>query len=234
MLSDYELMKIQIETLFIHDQNRRLQYINEPGSYKPLAPRFFLGQTRAGNFCRFRYDLPDKLIKQLDELFASEPIATDLRNRPIYFERFKDVLQAHAIIHNVWIGPAYRFPDEIKPPTHVVRITRENAELLEKGFAETIPELEMIQPCIAVIEDERAVSVCQSVRLSSHAYEAGVDTLEAYRGRGHAADAVAGWAVAVRELGRIPLYSTSWDNEASQGVARKLGLVMYGVDLSFM
>ncbi|MGH2617528.1 MAG: GNAT family N-acetyltransferase, partial [Thermomicrobiales bacterium] len=39
------------------------------------------------------------------------------------------------------------------------------------------------------------------------------------------------WAQAVRQEGRIPLYSTSWENLASQAVARKLGLVLYGVDL---
>ena len=44
---------------------------------------------------------------------------------------------------------------------------------------------------------------------------------------------VAGWAAAVRDLGLIPFYSTDWNNVASQGVTRKLGLVMYGVDLSF-
>ncbi|HZS91689.1 MAG TPA: GNAT family N-acetyltransferase, partial [Chloroflexota bacterium] len=43
---------------------------------------------------------------------------------------------------------------------------------------------------------------------------------------------VAGWARAIRASGRIPLYSTSWDNHASQAVARKLGLVQYGTDLS--
>jgi hypothetical protein len=33
-------------------------------------------------------------------------------------------------------------------------------------------------------------------------------------------------------MGQVPLYSTSWENLASQGVARRLGLQLYGVDLS--
>lgn len=231
MLSDRELMEIQVEALFIHDQNRRIRYINEP-SDRPLAPRFFLGRTKAGNIRRFRYDLPDKFVKQLDELFALEPIAANLRDRPIHFERYRDILQTHATVQDIEIGPAYQFPDEIKFPTHVVRITRENAELLRDSFSGWIPGLEVSQPFMAVVEDERVVSLCHSVRLSSQAYEAGVYTLEGYRGRGYATAVVAGWAVAVRELGRIPLYSTSWENVASQGVAQKLDLILYGVDLS--
>jgi hypothetical protein len=43
---------------------------------------------------------------------------------------------------------------------------------------------------------------------------------------------VAGWAAAMRQRGVIPLYSTSWANVASQGVARKLGMVCYGDDWS--
>jgi hypothetical protein len=33
-------------------------------------------------------------------------------------------------------------------------------------------------------------------------------------------------------LGCIPLYSTSWDNLASQAIARKLQMVLYGEDWS--
>jgi hypothetical protein len=32
-------------------------------------------------------------------------------------------------------------------------------------------------------------------------------------------------------MGRTPLYSTSWENEASLALAKKLGLPQYGVDL---
>ncbi len=50
--------------------------------------------------------------------------------------------------------------------------------------------------------------------------------------RGHGTAVVAGWAAAVQRLGRVPLYGTSWDNVASQGVARKLGLVCFGAGFS--
>jgi predicted GNAT family acetyltransferase len=59
-----------------------------------------------------------------------------------------------------------------------------------------------------------------------------VETLAAWRQRGYGAATVAAWAAAVRRQGRLPLYSTSWDNLASQGLARNLGFVPYGEDFS--
>ena len=93
-----------------------------------------------------------------------------------------------------------------------------------------VPELDSGWPWLAVVQDSQAVSICQSVRSSWRAHEAGVDTLETYRQRGYAVSAVAAWALAVRELDLVPLYSTSWENLASQGLARRLGLIQYGVD----
>lgn len=84
---------------------------------------------------------------------------------------------------------------------------------------------------MAIVEGDKAVSICQSVRKSEEAEEAGVDTLLSHRGKGYAVQVVAGWARIIREQGRIPLYSTSWDNKASQRVAEKLGLELYGVDI---
>jgi predicted GNAT family acetyltransferase len=88
------------------------------------------------------------------------------------------------------------------------------------------------QPCLAIVDHGRLASLCYSARNTPVAAEAGVDTLEEFRGRGYAPAVVAAWARAVRREGRVPLYSTSWDNLASRSVARKLGLVMYGADFS--
>ena len=230
MWSNMELMKIQVEVLFTQDENGCLQYINEPIGDTKIAPRFFFGNTNEGSICRFRHDLPDNVVTQLKKVAATKPMPMNSQKIPSIHGQFKEILQSHALIERVWIGPAYRFPEQIAPPTNVVRLSRANADLLKGDFAEMVSELNNSQPCLAVVEDSQTVSICRSVRLSSRAHEAGVDTLTGYRRRGYATSVVAAWALAVRALNRIPLYSTSWDNVASQGVARRLGLVPYGVD----
>ena len=77
------------------------------------------------------------------------------------------------------------------------------------------------------------VSASNGMVVAQHplAAEAGIETLPAYRRRGLGAQAVVKWASLVRESGRTPLYSTSWENTASQGLAKNLRLVQYGTDL---
>ena len=229
MLTDLELMEIQVKTLFTHDEHGQLRYVNEPNGAR--APRFFWGRTKEGSIWHFRSDLPKELASELKALCLSEPVATNLRENPAHLAACTDILRAHAEIVRIWAGPAYRFPDRIGWPTGVTSITKQNAGLLRDFFIDWAPEIEGGQPCIAVVDDGRAVSVCCSVRISPQAHEAGVETAERYRGRGYAPVVVAGWATAVRGLGRIPLYSTSWENAASQRVASKLGLILYGSDL---
>lgn len=230
MSTDLELIEQQAETLFLQNETKRLLYVNEPD--KPEAPRFFLGRTKQGNIYRFRHDVPETVVNQLEELAASEPIPEALHDEPAHFAAFQDVLHEHRAVRKVWMGPAYRFSEELKRPSGIVRITDANADFLDDSFADLKAILSDKQPCVAVVNEHRAVSICCCARTSPYASEASLETLEAFRGRGYAAAVVAGWAAAVREEGRIPLYSTSWDNLASQGVARKLRLIMYGADFS--
>jgi predicted GNAT family acetyltransferase len=126
-------------------------------------------------------------------------------------------------------GLAYQFIKDDMPSERVTLVTEANPEILQNGFEKLIEELPAWQPFVALVRENRAVSVCRSVRITAEAHEAGVETLPEFRGNGYAAEVVAGWARLVRKSGAIPLYSTSWENKASQAVARKLGLKCYGV-----
>lgn len=230
MPSDMDFIELHAITLFRHNASGRMLCLNEADPDRP-APRLFLGRTTAGNIWRFRYDLPDPLIRDLERLLRTEPIATDLSQLPSVLADLIDALNTHAPVQSTWMGPAWRFPDEIEPPEGVVAVTSSNVDLLRRPYPYTAAHLEDLQPCTVVIAGGEAVSVCFSSRTSPGAAEAGVNTVEAFRGRGYARAVVAAWATVVRGMNRVPLYSTSWDNLASQVVARKLALVLYGADL---
>jgi len=225
------LMETQVEVLFRLDAAGRLRHVNEPE--QPEAPRFFLGRTRDGNVWRYRYDLPIELARDLDRIVAVEPVATAFDGgSPAIADKVIALLRMLAPVRDVWRGLAYAFPDtesilHLRP---AVAVTARNAALLQGDFTRLRASLDAIQPCLAVVKDGMAVSVCHAVRRSGRAAEAGLETLEAYRGKGYAAAATAAWAAVVHGMGLRPLYSTSWDNKASQGVARRLGLVQYGED----
>lgn len=226
----HQLMELHVEALFMHDRNMRLRTINEPWPGETAAPRFFLGRTSEGTaVCRFRYDVPDTLVEQLERLCAGEQVRTELQAKPKHFEAYMNLLQGEEFT----MGPCFFVPVEAEPAVQVVSITREKGtEWLRGGFEWLISEIDYAQPCVALVRDSRAVSICRSVRITSKAHEAGLETLDAYRGKGYAAAVVAGWATAVRKAGRLPLYSTSWDNLASQRVAKKMSLSFYGVNFT--
>jgi RimJ/RimL family protein N-acetyltransferase len=232
-VSDLQLLQLQVDALYTHDPSGRILDVNEPGGDR--APRFFLGRTREGAIWRCRDDVAEETVQELERLASEEPIRDNLRAEPRNLDAFLAALRVDQEIVSGWSGPAYRFPDELPLQATVTRLTRSNVHLLRLmswDLDETVREFEKYEPFMAVIEDGAAVSLCHGARLTDQAAEAGVETLEAYRGRGYATAVVAGWAYAIRATGRIPLYSTSWDNLASQAVAHRLGLVQYGTDLS--
>ncbi|MDF2815750.1 MAG: hypothetical protein K0Q81_1950 [Paenibacillus sp.] len=226
----HELMEFHVEAMFTHDQNMRLRTINEPWPGADPAPRFFLGRTiEATALCRFRNDVSEMLVEQLEGLCADEPIIRDFQTKPKHFEAYMNLLQSERFT----MGPCYLVPDETVPTMQVVSITRENmTEFLRDGFEWLPSEIDYVQPCIALVRESRAVSICRSVRITSRAHEAGLETLDTFRGKGYAAAVVAGWAMAVRKKEALPLYSTSWDNLASQSVARKSASSFYGVNFT--
>lgn len=230
MLDDRELLDTHARALFTHDERSRLLTVNEPGGVGAPAARLLFCRARTCNLWRFRADLPEELAGELEALCADEPVGAEFGDAPRHAEEYARLLESHAPVRESEAGPAYYFAEYAEPSGRLLTVTESNAELLRGGFEDFADELPTWQPFVALVEDGRAVSVCRSARITGAAHEAGVETLREFRGRGYAKEVTAGWARLVRSAGALPLYSTSWENAASQAVALKLRLTMYAAD----
>lgn len=230
MLNKLELMEMQAKALFTHDNNNFIRNINDLDGAP--APRFFFGRTPDGNVLRFRYDLPQVIIRKLTSLVTEEPINNNLSRNTVILEKIKGILQEHKEIQKIYEGPAYKIPRGITFPSDVIKITNDNVHLLKNSFGYMISELQFWEPCFVKFVNGNVASICFSSRIADASHEAGVETLSDFRGKGFAADVVAAWAADIYKINRIPAYSTSWDNTASQSVAKKLKCDLYGIDLS--
>lgn len=222
-------MRRHVEALFTSDASGRLIAVNESGGGP--APRFFFGRSLDGPECWFRNDVDDSLAADLAAVARSvDPRVSEEAAKRVAAEAAR-LLETSAPVERTWAGPVYAFPDDLPDDSGVVLVTPKNAEVLERYFGNWLGDVELGLPFTAVLEGGNAVSLCCSVRVTSAAHEAGVETDLSFRGKGHAARATAAWATIVRRAGCVPLYSTSWENAASRSVARKLGLVQFGADV---
>ncbi len=226
-------MALRADILFTYDTRGRMLCSNDP-ERRP-APRVFLGCTPDGNVIRFGQDVADDLARRLEAVAERRPPGDDLRIPPATLAAMQEVLRRLAPATVDGGGPAYRFPASISQPRvqgDVVQITTANIDAVRDSYPWLIEELADWGPCFAVVRDGAAVSVCFTSRNGERATEAGVETLPDFRGQGYATAATAAWGAFIAAGGRIPLYSTGWDNLASQAVARRAGLVMFGADAS--
>ncbi len=215
---------LQLQTLFFLDGEGRIS-----GTRSPLpspGPQFMLIRGMASCAWAVRQDLSPETALELDRLAQEEPPVSDFRDEPVHSERYSSLLGGE-----IDSGPAFTFPEVIAQPRSTVFI--EEIRLLDCHFSGwKVNEIHESTPIAAVMEDGYAVSVCFCARRSAVAAEAGLETAVAFRGRGLGPSVAAAWASEIRASGRIPLYSTSWSNDASMAVARKLGLVAYASNWS--
>jgi hypothetical protein len=233
-MDDYALMDLYADTLFTYDARGRMLCSNEPRlQERRPAPRFFLGRTGGGSVARFGTSVSDALAQRLAEIIDRLPPADDLGEPATPFIEIEELLKRDAPITKKDAGPVYHFPTTIRSQGEAIRLTEANIEVVRHTYPSFVEEFRDWSPCFVALDNGRAVSICMSSRVTPGAEAAGVDTLPAFRGRGYAASATAAWGAAVREAGRIPFYSTWWDNIASQGVARRCGLIQFGADTSW-
>lgn len=223
---------IHLNTLFILDNKGRIVSTREPGAKR--GPLFSLVRSVTCCAWAIRADLPHDVSRELDRLAQEEPPAFDLHDAPVHAHRYLALLEGRggagreaAVNIRQEDGPALSFPETLERPTDVVIV--ENERLLDHNFRGWIPgEIAAgRRPVFSIVEEGHPVSICFCARNSEAAAEAGVETAEAFRGRGFGPRVTAAWALAIRASGRVPLYSTAWSNAASLSVARKLGLKAY-------
>jgi hypothetical protein len=229
MLNDRELLRAHVAALFTQDPIGHLIRVNLPGG-KP-APRFFLGRTLQGSEWWYRHDLSEEVVRGLDAACALLSDARELEESATLAAPFLALLAATAPIQQVCSGPAFRFPTRLEASSSSIPITAANAEVLRPHLEAWSDDVARGETLHGVLAGGIAVSVCASVRHTPLADEAGVETASPFRGQGYAVPAVRAWAAAVRQAGRVPLYSTSWSNHASRALARKLGLIQFASDV---
>ena len=211
--------QLHLLTMFLLDGDARIIGTREPEPSPGPLFSLILGKTSCA--WAVRVDVPQDIADELDGLAREEPPASDFWDAPVHAERYMSLRGGR-----VDSGPAFTFPEEIAQPCGTVFI--EDMQSLDHHFSGwTASEIPYRTPIVALVEEGYAVSVCFCARRSNAAAEAGLETAAEFRGRGLGPHVTAAWALAIRASGRVPLYSTSWSNDASLAVARKLGLVAY-------
>lgn len=218
--------ELQLQTLFVLDDEGRITSTREPDPAR--GPRFSLIRTSTRCAWAVRSDVTDEVAARISHLVRDEPPVGDFQREPVHAERYISILGGR-----IQAGPAFTFPERIPLPGDVAPID-DIGPLVRHFRGWSAGEIPGRMPIVAVIERGNAISVCFCARRSPSAAEAGVETAEQFRGGGLGSRVTSAWALAVRATGRVPIYSTSWSNTASLGVARKLALQVCANDWSLL
>jgi hypothetical protein len=168
------------------------------------------------------------VAEELRRLWAEEtaPGVPHVEHSPASRARVLELLAPVVVEHR---GPCYVLPDGLPLDERARLIDPSERHRWPDAFPWLADEFDAIAPVAIASEHGQPTAICHSPRgQTEHAVEAGVETRPAFRGRGFATAAVACWGRAVQRSGRLALYSTSWENAASQRIARRLGARLYG------
>ena len=176
-----------------------------PGSDPDEIPRCLVLRHSGGYHVLFRHDLSHDIRERIATL-PPEVVFGD-------HQMISAILVEDAPVETIWAGRSYIFPNTPAPAQYP------DAVRLERGGD--------MRPAYTVRIAGQIIASCESVRENDTAAEAWVQTLPLFRRRGYARQVTAAWAHDLLRLGKIPFYSHSVDNLASQGVARSLELIPF-------
>jgi len=164
-----------------------------------------------GGYARFfRHDLPNEMLNDHEKMAPSLAFAEP--EVVLVVLGAEDLKRAVPVYISGVIGPAavnIQSPDE---PS--------GQPVLREG-------------CWVIELDGKAVAWAWSERRNDQCAELAVEVDQSYRRRGYGRQAAAAWAAAVLESGRIPFYSYERSNQASQALARSLGVQWFADCIAF-
>ena len=232
MTSLEDTVELHLDSLYERDTAGLI--VRMRASDRP-PPRVHLVRTVEGNRWLFAASLSPAARVALDALLAAEPVVPLIEameyREPVCRDALAAVLASDALPTNEYRGPAFTFPSAPPPPAQPVEV------LATPEVARPHPDIAWLaefvdtdRPVVIARVEGSSVAFCHSALISPASAEAGLEVVEAYRRRGLAKAVTLGWAHATRAIGRVPLCSTWWGNEASRATASSLGLLPYAED----
>lgn len=237
-LSAWSLINTELRARFCLTPDGRIEREADPdGSPGPLM---FLAGCDSGNLISFGHELPGDLAHELTVLAATEPPLATPDSAPVHLERYLELLAPLGTVET-HPGLSFHLPHGSPSPTTAPFVASGTAEgarleadlardgmppdLVEMGFRDVS---DLWAPWCLALQDGQIASLAFAARLGAGGAELGLATLPAFRGRGLAAAATAGWSALPALADRTLFYSTAKANLASQRVVAKLRLRFIG------
>jgi RimJ/RimL family protein N-acetyltransferase len=224
MVDTPALLRLEIETGWMTDADGRLVRSRTPEWRR--VPWLTVGAGAGGLCWALSSELPAAVAAPVADVLAATapPDATPAVGwAPGPAGRLLDLLADAGALRAPSRGPAYLVPSVLRGHGGVELVPGgEGDEERLRGMMPERDRTSLLVPWTVALVDGQVAAVCETARSVPTSVEAGVWTYEPYRRRGLAAAVTAAWSAQVAE--RTAFYSTSDDNLASQGVARRLGL----------
>ncbi len=219
-MDDLARLHLELETLWVTDEAGRLRHEQTAEVRRP--PLLVVASGRHGACWAASREVPAATVARLAELLAIVAPADEVGWRPGSADEIVELLRPVEPTARPAGGPSYVVDRELPLPAGLDLLTSTNTDLDRLHGLMPEADQSLVAPWVVALVEGRVAAVCETARTAALAVEAGVWTYEPYRRRGLGAAVTAAWSALVTE--RTAFYSTSWDNHASQGVARHLGL----------
>lgn len=217
------LLRLELATLWVTDERGRLARARTPD----LRPAPLVAVATGSRSCVWACSaaVPDDMAAEIDGVLDGEPAdgrAADVGWSPSAAERLVGLVGQLGRVGTVARGPSFVVADALTlDGGRDCWLSTESDTQRLSGRMPEDDRRSLVAPWAVAVVDGTVASVCETARSTPHAVEAGVRTYEGHRRRGLAGATTSAWARLV--VPRTSFYSTSFDNHASQRVARRLG-----------